>query len=170
MMENTSSNFVTLVFVKKLHQDAIIPVRQTELSSGLDLYAVDVASCEYPNMPYDDTFTFYELEPGERVLVKTGLALQMPEGMEAQIRPRSGMALKRGVTVGNSPGTIDRDFTSDIGVILVNHGDEVYLIRKGDRIAQLVFQNVLHDVELVEAETLDKTGRGEGAFGSTGQA
>ena len=156
--------------INKLHRRAIVPVRQTELASGFDLHALDVVAPGNLDKPYEDAFTFYELEPGERVLVRTGLALQMPEGVEAQIRPRSGIALKHGVTVANSPGSVDADYRSDIGVILVNHGDEVYLIRKGDRIAQLAFQTVLHDVELVEALTLDKTGRGDGAFGSTGQA
>ena len=156
--------------INKLHRKAVVPVRQTELSSGVDLHALDVVAPGNLDKPYEDAFTFYELEPGERVLVRTGLSLQMPKGMEAQVRPRSGMALKYGVTVANSPGTIDRDFTSDIGVILVNLGDDVYLIRKGDRIAQLVFQTVLHDVELIETETLNETGRGGGCFGSTGQA
>ena len=169
-LQQLEEKTATLVYIKKLHPEAKIPIRQTDLSSGMDLHALDVASCDYPNMPYDDTFTFYELEPGERVLVKTGLSLQMPEGVEAQIRPRSGMALKQGVTVANSLGTIDRDFTWDIGVILVNLGDEVFTIRKGERIAQLVFQTVLHDVELIETTTLNDTSRGGGGFGSTGQA
>ena len=160
----------TAIYVNKLHRRAVIPTRQTELSSGMDLHALDVTSPENPGKSYEDAFTFYELEPGERVLVKTGIALQMPEGVEAQIRPRSGMALKHGVTVANSPASLDADYRGDIGVILVNLGDEVFTIKKGDRIAQLVFQTVQHDVELIETATLKDTARGEGAFGSTGQA
>ena len=157
------------VFINKLHRRAIVPARQTELSSGVDLHALDVVSPGNLDKPYEDAFTFYELEPGERVLVRTGLSLQMPSGMEAQVRPRSGLALKHGVTVGNSPGSVDADFRGDIGVILVNLGDEVFTIRKGDRIAQLVISTV--DVTpLQEATETTATKRGANGFGSSGQA
>ncbi|ACV64596.1 deoxyuridine 5'-triphosphate nucleotidohydrolase Dut [Desulfofarcimen acetoxidans DSM 771] len=163
-MTNTNN----LVLVKKLHNDAIIPKRQTELSSGLDLHCLDVVTVNGIKDMYDNGFTFYELDPGERVLVRTGLALQMNPGMEAQIRPRSGLAIKHGITVLNSPATLDSDYRSDIGVILVNHSKDIFTITKGDRIAQLVFQPILHYVNLQETSKLTSTGRGEGGYGHTG--
>jgi len=154
---------------KKLHPDAIIPERQTALSSGLDLHALDVVEIGDLNRPYDSDFGTYTLEPGIRVLVKTGLALQMPSGMEAQVRPRSGLALKHGITVLNSPGTIDADYTGDVGIILVNLSREPFELKKGDRVAQLVFAPVLHEAALVEVIDLNDTARGAGGYGSTGK-
>jgi dUTP pyrophosphatase len=109
-----------------------------------------------------------ELKPLERVLVKTGLFLEIPQGFEAQVRPRSGLAFKNGITVLNSPGTVDADYRGEIGVILVNLSSVIFEINDGDRIAQLVFAEVkqAHWIETVELTDSD---RGEGGFGSTGK-
>ena len=107
------------------------------------------------------------INPGSTKLVPCGFSMQMPEGIEGQVRPRSGIALKNSVTVLNSPGTIDSDYRGEIGVILINHGLSVFSIKRGMRIAQLVFIN-LPKVKLVESDTLDETDRGSGGFGSTG--
>lgn len=104
---------------------------------------------------------------GERVLVPTGIALQLPEGFEAQVRPRSGLAVKHGVTVLNAPGTVDADYRGEVKVPLINHGREPFAIVHGDRIAQLVIAPVTRAL-LVETEKLDETARGAGGFGSTG--
>jgi dUTP pyrophosphatase len=108
-----------------------------------------------------------ELPPGARALIPTGFALELPQGHEAQLRPRSGLALKYGVTLLNSPGTIDADYRGELMVILVNHGAEPFLVRRGDRIAQLVIAPVAH-ADLAVTETLAATARGQGGFGSTG--
>ena len=107
------------------------------------------------------------LAPGARVLVPTGLRLEIPEGYEVQIRPRSGLALKHGVTVPNTPGTIDSDYRGELKVIMINLGAETFSIRRGDRVAQLVLAPVTQAAWL-EVETLDDTARGAGGFGSTG--
>lgn len=107
------------------------------------------------------------IQPGARELVPTGLHLEIPEGFEGQVRPRSGLALKHGVTVLNSPGTIDADYRGEVKVLLINHGHEEYSIKKGDRIAQLVFAPTLQ-VNLRNVDSLSETERGEGGFGSTG--
>ncbi len=107
------------------------------------------------------------IPPGGRALVPTGLSLQFPSGFEAQIRPRSGLALRCGVTVLNSPGTIDADYRGEVKVILVNFGDEPFVVERGARIAQLVMAAVAH-ATVVETDTLDGSERGEGGFGSTG--
>ena len=104
---------------------------------------------------------------GERVLIPTGLHIALPQGYEAQIRPRSGVALKHGVTVVNTPGTIDSDYTGDIGVILINLGHEPFVIKDGDRIAQMVIKQY-ETVEWDEVSELSKTERGDGGFGHTG--
>jgi len=122
-------------------------------SSGLDLEA---------SIAEDVT-----LLPGARVLVPSGVAIALPFGFEAQIRPRSGLALKSGITLLNSPGTIDADYRGEVGVILVNHGAAPVTIARGDRIAQLVVQR-LPDVELEAVEELPETARGAGGFGHTG--
>jgi dUTP pyrophosphatase len=109
-----------------------------------------------------------ELKPLERVLVKTGLFLEIPHGYEAQVRPRSGLALKNGITVLNSPGTVDADYRGEIGVILVNLSSEIFVINDGDRIAQLVFAKV-EQANWLEAKNLSDTNRGAGGFGSTGK-
>lgn len=107
------------------------------------------------------------LAPGERRLIQTGLYLEIPEGYEAQVRPRSGLALKHGITVLNTPGTIDADYRGEVGVILINHGIQSYSIQPGERIAQLVFARVAR-AELVAADSLADSERGEGGFGHTG--
>ncbi len=129
-----------------------LPKYQTELSAGMDLYA---------NL--EESFT---LKPLERKLVSTGLFIELPEGYEAQIRPRSGLALKNGITVLNSPGTIDADYRGEIGVILVNLSAEEFTVNDGDRIAQMVIAK--HEtVTWKLAEKLQNSERGKGGFGST---
>jgi dUTP pyrophosphatase len=135
--------------------DLPLPAYETAGAAGLDLRAAI------------EPGTTLALAPGGRAAVPTGLALQLPEGFEAQIRPRSGLAFRYGVTVLNSPGTVDSDFRGEITVILVNLGSESFAITRGDRIAQMVIAPVVRAV-LVEATALDETIRGAGAFGSTG--
>ena len=108
------------------------------------------------------------LPPGKVAMVPTGFAVELPPGWEAQVRPRSGLALRHGVTVLNSPGTIDSDYRGEIAVVLINHGSEPFHIARGDRIAQMVISRV-PSVEWVEAESLAESERGEGGFGSTGR-
>ena len=108
------------------------------------------------------------IRPGERALVPTGLRLEIPSGFEGQVRPRSGLALKRGLTVLNAPGTIDADYRGDVGVILINHSDEDQLIEPGDRVAQIVFAPVTR-AQLSETDQLTDTSRDAGGFGSTGK-
>jgi dUTP pyrophosphatase len=108
------------------------------------------------------------IAPGRRALVGTGLAIALPRGHEAQVRPRSGLAAKHGVTVLNAPGTIDEDYRGEIKVILINHGDEPFVVKSGERIAQLVIARV-ERATLVEADSLDGSTRGAGGFGHTGR-
>ncbi len=137
-------------------EDLPLPCYQSEHAAGLDLIAA---------LPEDAPI---ELEPSDRALVPTGLLIELPQGYEAQVRPRSGLALKHGVTVLNSPGTIDSDYRGEVKVLLINLGAETFLIERGDRIAQLVVSPVSH-VEIVASDTLGGTARGQGGFGSTGQ-
>ena len=130
-----------------------LPAYATPGSAGLDLRA----HLEEPRT----------LQPGERTLIPTGLSLALPDGYEAQVRPRSGLALKHGITVLNSPGTVDADYRGDVGVILINHGHEPFEIAPGDRIAQLVVA-AYAQVEWALVETLPETTRGSGGFGHTG--
>ena len=135
---------------KSKHQT---PSYETILSAGMDLRANISESLI--------------LKPLERVIVKTGLFIALPAGLEAQVRPRSGLAAKRGITVLNSPGTVDADYIGEIGVILVNLSNEDFLIKDGERIAQLIIAK--HEqITWKEVSILDKTERGEGGFGSTG--
>ena len=136
--------------------DLPLPAYETAGSAGMDLLAA---------VPEDAPVT---LAPGARALVPTGLKIALPPGHEAQVRPRSGLALKHGVTCLNSPGTIDADYRGEVGVILINHGSDPFVVRRGERIAQMVVAPVLQ-VALVEAGTLDETARGAGGFGSTGR-
>ncbi len=108
------------------------------------------------------------LQPGERRLIPTGLHIALPQGLEAQVRPRSGLAYKHGVTVLNSPGTIDADYRGDVGVILINHGQEAFTVAPGDRIAQLVVARY-ERYAWTPVEALDETARGAGGFGHSGQ-
>ena len=132
--------------------DLPLPSRRTSGSAGFDL-----ASAE-PD---------FVLAPGERRLVATGLALELPAGVEGQVRPRSGLALKHGLTMPNAPGTIDSDYRGELKVILQNGGSEPVTIARGDRIAQLVFARY-ETPQLVDAEALAESARGGGGFGSTG--
>ncbi len=131
-----------------------LPAYATEGSAGLDL----LAALDAP----------VEVKPGERVLIPTGLAMALPEGCEAQVRPRSGLALKHGLTVLNSPGTIDADYRGEVKVILVNLGQETVRLERGMRIAQMVLARYAR-ATLVERPSLPPTGRSGGGFGSTGR-
>ena len=133
-------------------KDFPLPEYATPASAGVDLRASEARV----------------IPPGGRALVPTGLRIAIPEGYEAQVRPRSGLALKHGVTLPNSPGTIDADYRGEIGVILMNLGQEPFVVEPGDRIAQMVVAPVVR-VAWSEAEALDATERGEGGFGSTGR-
>ncbi len=146
------------VFVQRLPHGAglAMPGYETSGSAGVDL----PAACP-ENEPLD-------LQPGHRVLVPTGFAIALPPGFEAQIRPRSGFAFKHGVTVLNTPGTIDSDYRGELKILLINHGDAIVTITRGMRIAQMVIAPVTQ-VRLQEVTTLDETDRGTGGFGSTGQ-
>lgn len=137
--------------------DLPLPAYETAGAAGMDLRAA---------VPADAPVL---LAPGERALVPTGLAIQLPEGFEAQVRPRSGLAVKHGITVLNAPGTVDSDYRGEVKVPLVNHGQEPFAIGRGDRIAQMVIAPVTR-ATLVEVATLDDTARGDGGFGSTGVA
>jgi len=141
--------------VKRLpHAEGLpLPSYATPYSSGLDLRA----AIDKP----------LKIKPFERVLIPTGLILEIPEGYEGQVRPRSGLALKKGLTVLNAPGTIDADYRGEVKVILINLGQEEVVIERGERIAQLVISPVQR-VEVVEVEEVSSTERGEGGFGSTG--
>ncbi len=143
--------------IKKLAhaEDLPLPAYQTDAAAGLDLVAA---------IPRNAKLV---LEPGGRDLLPTGLSIELPEGFEAQVRPRSGLALRHGVTVLNSPGTIDSDYRGEICVILVNLGSEPFEIVRGDRIAQMVVAPVTR-ARLVEVQVLSGSGRGSGGFGSTG--
>ena len=142
--------------VKRLPHGADLPLPSYESSgaAGMDLRAA--------------VGERMRLEPGARALVPTGLAIALPEGFEAQVRPRSGLALKQGVTCLNTPGTIDADYRGEVGVILINNGSEPFAIERGDRIAQLVIAPVTQGT-WVEVDTLDETLRGSGGFGSSGK-
>jgi len=145
------------VRVKRLPhgKDLPLPTYQTAFSAGLDLQAAIAPQ------------TTLVIKPGSRELVPTGLAIELPEGFEAQIRPRSGLALKKGVTLVNTPGTIDADYRGEIGVIVINHGAEPFEIVRGDRIAQMIVAPVVQ-ARLVEVDELSSSDRGAGGFGSTG--
>jgi len=151
------SNDKPLVSVRKLaHFEGLsLPAYETPDSAGMDLRAA---------IPDDRPA---DIPPGGRALIPTGLAIALPPGYEAQIRPRSGLAIKSGVTCLNSPGTIDADYRGEVKIILINHGAEAFRIERGDRIAQMVVAPVTQ-VDWMVAETLPETGRGEGGFGSTG--
>jgi dUTP pyrophosphatase len=133
-----------------------LPAYQTAYAAGLDLAAAVLAEAPVT------------LAPGARGLIPTGFAIALPEGFEAQVRPRSGLAAHHGVTVLNTPGTIDADYRGEIQVILINLGAEPFVVTRGLRIAQLVIAPVIR-ATLVEADTLDDTARGGGGFGSTGR-
>ncbi|MFC7395990.1 dUTP diphosphatase [Chelatococcus sp. GCM10030263] len=147
---------VTVAVLRLPHaQDLPLPRYETAHAAGVDLLAAN---------PEDAPIA---LGPGKRALIPTGLVLQLPEGYEGQVRPRSGLALKHGLTVANAPGTIDADYRGEVGVILVNLGEAPVTVTRGMRIAQLVVAPVVQ-VTLEEVDRIDETARGAGGFGSTG--
>ena len=151
------SNHVKLEVLQLPNGEGLaLPAYQSALAAGLDLLAA---------IPEDAPVV---LAPGKYALVPTGLSIALPPGYEAQVRPRSGLAVKHGVTVLNAPGTVDADYRGEIGVPLINHGDVPFTIRRGERIAQMVIAAVVQ-AELVPVTTLSPTARGSGGFGSTGR-
>lgn len=143
------------VLIQKIHgaEDIPLPEYATPGSAGIDLRAAIVSDVT--------------LQPGERRLIPTGIRMAIPEGFEGQVRPRSGLAIRNGISMVNTPGTIDSDYRGEVQIIMINHGDEPFVIRRGDRIAQLVIAPVLR-AELVEVEDLPETLRNGGGFGHTG--
>jgi len=141
---------MTLKF-RRIHPDAVLPAYAHPSDAGMDVRSVDELV----------------IPPGKRALVHTGLVMLLPPLYEAQVRPRSGLALKFGVTVLNTPGTIDSGYRGEVGVILANFGDEPFAVHKGDKVAQLVIAPVTQP-EVVETTEVDETDRGSGGFGSTG--
>ena len=146
---------MTEVAIRRLaHGEGLaLPAYESEHAAGMDLRAAEDAI----------------LPPGGRALVATGFAIALPDGFEAQVRPRSGLAARHGVTLLNSPGTIDADYRGEIKVILINHGDAAFAVKRGDRIAQMVISAVTR-VVLKETAELSGTARGAGGFGSTGRS
>ena len=144
---------MTRVEIRRLpnNQDLPLPAYETAGAAGMDLRAAEAVT----------------LKPGARHLVPTGLSIALPQGFEAQVRPRSGLAVKHGVTVLNSPGTIDCDYRGEVKVPLINHGQDDFVIARGDRIAQMVIAPVTR-ASWAEVESLDETARGTGGFGSSG--
>lgn len=139
------------VKIKRIHPEAQLPKQARDGDAGMDLYSVEEAV----------------IQPGERKLIKTGIQIELPVGTEAQVRPRSGLALKHGITVLNSPGTIDAGYRGEIGVLLINHGEVAFSIEKSMRVAQLVIQYV-PNVIVEEVEELQTSERGIQGFGSSG--
>jgi len=143
---------MTIVGIQKLHPDAVIPEYKTLGSAGADLVSV-----------HD-----LDIRPGEVVAVSTGLSVSFGAGYEIQIRPRSGLAVSNSVTVANAPGTIDSDYRGPVKVLLINHGNKVFKVTKGDRVAQMILSPVSR-AEFKELKDLGATERGKGGFGSTGR-
>lgn len=141
--------------VKLLRDGALLPQYMTPLAAGMDLCAALTAPLS--------------LQPGERQLVSTGLAMAIPAGFEGQVRPRSGLALRHGLALVNAPGTIDADYRGEIGIIMINHGQQTVTLNPGDRIAQLVIAPVTRG-QLMVVENLEETQRNAGGFGHTGVA
>ncbi len=149
---------VTIAFARLPHGEGLPPpAYESEGAAGMDLRAA---------LPEGETLS---LPPGATALVPTGLSLRIPAGYEGQVRPRSGLAAKHGVTVLNAPGTIDSDYRGEVKIILINHGSAPFAIMRGDRVAQIVIAPVTR-AALMEASSLDETARGAGGFGSTGVA
>jgi len=140
------------LLIKKLHKNIILPEYKTDGSSGMDLMA--------------NVEQTVNILPGEKKIISTGIMVAIPEQYEIQIRPRSGLAAKNGISVLNTPGTIDSDYRGEIKVILINFGKDIFQINKNDRIAQMIVCPIIK-VELKEVESLPETVRGEGGFGST---
>ena len=144
---------MTKILIKRLSKEVSLPKYETKGSSGMDLAA--------------NLKTGIDLKPGETVIVPTGLAVSIPNGFEAQIRPRSGLAAKKKISVLNTPGTIDSDYRGEIKIILINLGKELFTIDKGLRVAQMIICPITK-AELEEVDDLNNTDRGDGGFGSTG--
>jgi dUTP pyrophosphatase len=134
------------------NEDLPLPEYMTHLAAGMDLFAA---------VPSDEMIL-----PGQRRKVPTGIAISLPEGYEAQIRPRSGLAIHQGITLLNAPGTIDADYRGEIALIVINHGDEPFVVKRGARLAQMVVQKICR-VRWIESTQLDETPRGAGGFGHT---
>lgn len=144
-----------IVQLARLRPNARLPIYATEGAAGLDLSAC-----------LDEEI---ELSPGAFAAIPTGLAMALPPGYEAQIRPRSGLAARHGVTVLNSPGTIDSDYRGELKILLINHGEAPFIVRDGERVAQMVIAAAPQaELQEISIESLDETARGEGGFGSTG--
>jgi dUTP pyrophosphatase len=139
------------VKIKRTHPDAKIPLQANAGDAGMDLYSIEQV----------------EIPSGESRLIQTGLQIELPKGTEAQVRPRSGLALKHSITVLNTPGTIDEGYRGEIGVILINHGKETFVVEKSMRIAQMVIQ-LVPEVKLIEVEELSDSERGASGFGASG--
>ena len=139
------------LLVERINENATVPFYAQVGDVGLDLFSIEEAM----------------VNPGERMLIHTGIRIQLPENTEAQIRPRSGLALKYGITVLNTPGTIDKGYRGEVGIILINHGNEPFLVKQNMKIAQMVIKPTI-TVEVEEVKELGETSRGEGGFGSTG--
>ena len=152
-----SASTVTLALRRLPHAEGLaLPAYETEGAAGMDLRAA---------VPEDGPVT---LAPGERRMIPTGLTMAIPEGYEVQVRPRSGLAARHGLTCLNSPGTVDSDYRGEVQVILINLGQEIFVVKRGERIAQMVVAPVTRGV-FQEVDTLPETVRGEGGFGSTGR-
>ncbi|MEM3113357.1 MAG: dUTP diphosphatase [Candidatus Pacearchaeota archaeon] len=137
-----------IIKLKKLNKDAVIPKYAREGDAGFDLFST----------------MNYKLKPGERKLIGTGLAFEIPKGYEIQLRPRSGLALKNGISLVNTPGTVDSGYRGEIGLIVINHGNEIFEIKSGDKIAQAVL-NKIESAEFVEVPYLNESERGDRGFG-----
>lgn len=135
------------------NDDLPLPARMSTGASGFDLFAAVAEEVQ--------------IKAGERALIPTGIKIALPQGLEAQVRPRSGLALRYGITVLNAPGTVDADYRGEIKVVLINHGDEAFTVERGLRIAQLVIQEV-PQIRWEEVDVLSETDRGDGGFGHTG--
>lgn len=155
MSDKKTEREIRVMRVRPGYGDVPLPAYATEHAAGADLRAA-----------IDDPVT---LQPGEIKAIPTNIAIELPEHLEAQVRPRSGLALKHGITLPNTPGTIDADYRGEIKVIMANIGREPFVVTRGDRIAQLVVAPVVH-ARWLEAETLNETARGDGGFGHSGTA
>ena len=142
------------VKIKRFADDLPLPAYHSDLAAGVDLYAA--------------VETEVVLQPGERRLIPTGIAIALPQGYEAQVRPRSGLALKHGISMVNTPGTVDADFRGELSVILINHGHEPFTIRRGERVAQMIINKVAR-AQFEVIDELSVTVRGSNGFGSTGK-
>jgi len=150
-MEIRTNDMEIEVLIQKLHNDAVIPKYAHEGDAGVDLHStID-----------------YGLKPGEKALIPTGLKMAIPKGYEGQVRPKSGLALKSGITVLNTPGTVDAPYRGEVGVIVINHSKDPYQIRKGEKIAQMIFNEIKY-ANFKVVDSLNETSRGEGGYGSTG--